>query len=103
MPTSENDAQRRRELSLELAEFEAFCKMEARNGTEIVEAKDSVINHFVPQGLGPAGHFNYAGVKVCPIGKTEELEKYMSMTQEDKLVAQGIHNSITNDELYEIR
>lgn len=43
-------------------------------GEESIETTQEVINHFNRQGLNGAKFFIYSGIKVYPLGKSDEIE-----------------------------
>jgi hypothetical protein len=50
-------------------------------GDEWVETTPEIIKTIQPRGLGGAKFFCYQGVKVCEIGKIEEIEHECSIPQ----------------------
>lgn len=50
-----------------------------------LEAPEAVFTALNPTGLGGAKFFIYEGIKVFPIGKTEEIEEEMNTSLYDKI------------------
>jgi hypothetical protein len=47
-------------------------------GSEWVETTPQIIHHYNKQGLGKAEYFIFQGIKVCPYGQSERLQKELS-------------------------
>lgn len=81
-------------VSETLADFSARCELALIQGEESIEADEKIINMILPRGLGTATHFMFKGLLVCPIGKTEEVYRQMSLSHEQKtfLQPQGVNS-----------
>jgi len=64
--------------------FEVRARI-AAGQQEYIEADDYIIRYFQPKGLGPSGFFTYAGLKVCPIGKSEEIARKEQVSMHELL------------------
>lgn len=57
--------------------------MELAQPGDIVEAPEQFLAKYAPKGLPPCGFIDYKNVRACPPGKTEEVEQYLEMLQEE--------------------
>lgn len=84
------------EFSRENMEFVA--NIHAAQGTDrIVEASDKIINKYLAQGLGKTKFFIYQGVKVCPVGGTEEVCKILNMPYETHRHGANAKGTLVNE------
>jgi hypothetical protein len=65
----------------------ATAQLDEKDSGEVqsIEACDRIIKHFNRRGLGGAEYFIYQGVKVFPIGKTEEILERESISADQKM------------------
>lgn len=57
----------------ELFSFEQKITEAKVNGQEWVETTEAIISHFNPKGLCGREYFIYKGVKVCSMGRSEDI------------------------------
>lgn len=58
------------------------------NNEDEIEASDEIIKYYNRNGLGEAKYFIFEGIKVYPMGKTEEIQK-----TEAEGLAQRLHGA----------
>lgn len=65
----------------------ATAQLDEKDTGEIqsIEASDKLIKHFNRKGLNGALYFIYNGVKVYPIGKTEEIEAQEAVSADERM------------------
>lgn len=66
-------------------EFESDISLAQSEGRESIEATEQIINHFNKKGLKGSSYFIYKGIKVYPLGKTEEIESEESIPATEKM------------------
>jgi hypothetical protein len=69
------------------------AELEMASPGDIVEAPDFFIKKWNPKGLGPAGFFDYKGARVCPVGKTEDVERFLDRNQEEVMHQNSGHKT----------
>ena len=70
-----------------MAEFIQAVSVAKYTGEEWVETTPEIIAHFNPQGLGGAKHFTFENVKICEVGKLDEVLKHLDRTIHDEVVS----------------
>lgn len=68
-----------------MSAFQATVKAAKMQGVESLEATDEIIQYLNPTGLNGAKFFIYDGIKVFPVGKTDEIEAEMNESLYKKL------------------
>jgi hypothetical protein len=65
----------------------ATAQLDGKDTGEIqsIEASEKIIKHFNRKGLGGSEYFIYQGVKVYPLGKTEEIEERESISADERM------------------
>jgi hypothetical protein len=65
----------------------ATAQLDGKDTGEVptIEASEKIIKHFNRKGLGGSDYFIYQGVKVYPLGKTEEIEERESVSADEKM------------------
>lgn len=69
----------------ELRSFETVIARAKHQKVDEVEAPQSVIDHYNPNGLGGAKYFIYKGIKVCPVGEGDAIRAAEAVQMDVKL------------------
>jgi hypothetical protein len=73
------------DIKMPMSVFQELIAVAKANGQEWVETTPEIIKILQPRGMGPVNYFIYHGVKVCEIGKREEITDELSTPMGKKI------------------